>query len=83
MLGPGRWEGRVSPSVSSGLLGSVNLVTCLNRKGQAVCLGEPRQQKIRQILPTGNGVLSSPEVSSNTSAFYESGSAVTTMNLVH
>lgn len=48
-----------------------------------MCLGEPGRQKIKQMLPPGNGVPSGPEVGSNTSAFYERGSAVTTMNLVH
>lgn len=43
-----------------------------------MCLGEPGEQRIRQTLPPGSWVLSSPEVSSSTSVFYESGLAVTT-----
>lgn len=82
MLGPGRWEGRVSRSVSSGLWGSVNLVTCLNEEGAGCVPGRAQAAENEANAPPRKRVLSSPEVSSNTSAFYESGLAVTTMNLV-
>lgn len=40
MLGPGRWGGGVSPSVSLGLLGKVSLVICLNEIGPGYVPGK-------------------------------------------